>query len=177
MTSRPSSPVLIVNPRSGGGTAARVGLDEECRARGIEPIVLRPGDDLTLLATEAVRGGADVLGMAGGDGSQAAVAAVAADHDVPYVCVPAGTRNHFAADLGLDRNDVVGALDAFVDGVEHRIDLASVNEHVFINNASLGLYAEVVQSQAYRNAKRRTWKRMLPEMVRAGDGAIELHFD
>ena len=103
--------------------------------------------------------------MAGGDGSQALVASVAMKHDVAHVCVPAGTRNHFAADLGLDRNDVVGALDAFTDGVERRVDLASLNERVFVNNASLGVYAQVVQSDAYRDAKLRTWRRMLPEML------------
>ena len=102
MTSRPAKSVLIVNPRSGGGKAARFDLVAQCRARGIDPILFEPGDDLTALATAAVRAGADALGMAGGDGSQAAVAAVAAEHDLPYVCVPAGTRNHFALDLGID---------------------------------------------------------------------------
>ena len=63
--------------------------------------------------------------MAGGDGSQALVAQVAMEHDVAYVCIPAGTRNHLALDLGLDRDDVVGALDAFRAGTERPIDLAS----------------------------------------------------
>jgi diacylglycerol kinase family enzyme len=175
--SRALGGVLIINPRSGGGKAERFDLATEAQKRGIEPVLLEDGGNLGELAERACSCGADVIGMAGGDGSQALLASVAMEHDVAHVCVPAGTRNHFALDLGLDRNDVVGALDAFTDGVEHRIDLASVNEHVFINNASLGLYAEVVQSQAYRNAKLRTWKRMLPEMVRGGDGAIELHFD
>ena len=103
--------------------------------------------------------------MAGGDGSQALVATVAMRHDVAHVCVPAGTRNHFALDLGLDRNDVVGALDAFTDGVERRVDLASLNERIFVNNASLGVYARIVQSDDYRDAKLTTWKRMLPDMV------------
>ena len=51
--------------------------------------------------------------MAGGDGSLAAVAAVAIERDMPFVCVPFGTRNHFARDLGLDRDDPLGALAAF----------------------------------------------------------------
>jgi diacylglycerol kinase family enzyme len=89
-------PVLIVNLRSGGGKAARFDLLGQCRARGIEPIVFERGDDLTTLATAAVRAGADAIGMAGGDGSQGAVAAVAAEHGLPYVCIPAATRNHFA---------------------------------------------------------------------------------
>ena len=46
--------------------------------------------------------------MAGGDGSQAMVATVAAEFGLPMVVVPAGTRNHLALDLGLDRDDVVG---------------------------------------------------------------------
>ena len=94
--------------------------------------------------------------MAGGDGSQALVAQVAMEHDLPYVCVPAGTRNHLALDLGLDRDDVVGALDAFASPVERRIDLAFVNDRIFVNNVSLGIYAEIVQSDAYRDAKLET---------------------
>ena len=137
----PDKPVLIVNPTSGGGTASRYDLVGQCRARGIEPVVFERGDDLSALATAAIEGGADVIGMAGGDGSQAAVAAVAAEHDVPYVCVPAGTRNHFAIDIGVARDDVVGALDAFVDGAERRIDLARVNGRIFVNIASMGCTA------------------------------------
>ena len=157
--------VLIINPKSGGGKAERWRLEEEAVKRGIEPLLLRPGDDLTELAEQAAADGADVIGMAGGDGSQALVASVAMRHDIAHVCIPAGTRNHFALDLGLDRNDVVGGLDAFTDGVERRIDLACVNEKVFVNNASLGLYAQVVQSETYRAAKFRTWRRALPTML------------
>jgi diacylglycerol kinase family enzyme/uncharacterized membrane protein (UPF0136 family) len=178
---RPAQParngVLIINPKSGGGKAERFNLPEEARKRSIEPLLLGPGDDLCELAEAAVRQGADVIGMAGGDGSQALVATVAMRHDVAHVCVPAGTRNHFALDLGLDRNDVVGALDAFTDGIERRVDLASLNERIFVNNASLGVYARVVQSDAYRNAKLTTWKRMLPDMVAEDAGGCVLRFE
>src|SRR5271163_2371445 len=122
----PRHPVLLVNPGSGGGKAQRYDLVAQCRARGIEPIVMKKGDDLASLAAAAVSSGADVIGMAGGDGSQAIVAAVAARHDIPYVCIPAGTRNHFALDIGIDRDDVVGALGAFHHGSERRIDLGQV---------------------------------------------------
>jgi diacylglycerol kinase family enzyme len=94
--------------------------------------------------------------MAGGDGSQAIVAELAAEHDLPYACIPAGTRNHFALDLGVDRNDVVGSLDAFVDGGERRIDLGEVKGRVFVNNVSIGVYANAVQQQGYRDQKIRT---------------------
>ena len=169
--------MLIINPRSGGGKAEQFNLPEEARKRNVEPLLLGPGDDLCQLAEEAVGRGADVIGMAGGDGSQALVATVAMRHDVAHVCVPAGTRNHFALDLGLDRDDVIGALDAFTDGVERRIDLASLNERIFVNNASLGVYARVVQSDEYRDAKLATWKRMLPDMVSNDNAACVMHFE
>ncbi len=152
----PRHPVLFFNPKSGGGKAERFGLAGEAAARGIEAVELKPGEDLRELVSEAVRGGADALAMAGGDGSQAIVAAIAAEHDLPYACIPAGTRNHFALDLGVDREDVVGALDAFSDGGERRVDLAEVNGRVFVNNVSLGVYAEAVQREEYRAAKLRT---------------------
>jgi diacylglycerol kinase family enzyme len=157
-------PVLIANPKSGGGKANDAFL-AEARGRGIETIVLRPGDDLEQLARDAVANGVDVIGMAGGDGSQALVATIASEHDLPFVCIPAGTRNHFALDLGIDRDDVVGALDAFVDGYERRVDLATVNGRVFVNNVSLGLYAAIVQSDDYRNAKMGTAAKMLPDLL------------
>ena len=103
--------------------------------------------------------------MAGGDGSQAIVAAIAAERGLPYACVPAGTRNHFALDLGVDRDDVVGALDAFVDGGERTVDLAEVNGRVFVNNVSLGLYAEAVQREGYRDAKLRTLLDTVPDVL------------
>ena len=158
-------PVLIVNPRSGDGKADRVGLAAACEARGIRVVTLEPGSDLRSLAEAAADGGADAIGMAGGDGSQAIVAAVAAQRDLPMVVVPAGTRNHFALDLGLDRRDVVGALDAFGDAIERRIDLAEVNGRVFVNSVSLGLYAEIVRSPAYRDAKVETALSALPSML------------
>jgi diacylglycerol kinase family enzyme len=176
MPRRPTTPVLIVNPRSGGGKAVRFELVEQCRERGIEPVLFEAGHDLTDLATAAVRSGADALGMAGGDGSQAAVAAVAAAHDVPYVCIPAGTRNHFAIDLGIDRTDVVGALDAFVDGVERRIDLGRVNGQTFVNNVALGVYGAVVQSPEYRDHKVRTVVDRLPELVGPRAEPFDLRF-
>jgi len=174
---RARSAVLLINPKSGGGKAERFDLPGEARKRGIRAVVLERGDDLLELAEQALSDGADVIGMAGGDGSQALVATVAMRHNVPHVCIPAGTRNHFALDLGLDRDDVIGALDAFTDGVERRIDLARVNDHVFVNNASLGVYAEVVQSDAYRDAKVETWTKMLPELLGPGAPPIDLEFD
>jgi diacylglycerol kinase family enzyme len=165
-----------MNPRSGGGKAEKFDLPARCRERGIEPIVLQPGDDLLALAEDAVARGADVIGMAGGDGSQALVASVASKHGVPHVVVPAGTRNHFALDLGLDRDDVVGALDAFSDASERVIDLADVNGRVFVNNASMGVYAKVVQSAEYRDAKIATAADVLPDILGPDAVPLDLRF-
>jgi diacylglycerol kinase family enzyme len=169
-------PVLLMNPRSGGGKVGRFNLVEEARRRGIEPVVLAPGDDLVRLAERAVAEGADVIGMAGGDGSQALVAGVAAAHGVGFVCVPAGTRNHLAMDLGLDRGDVVGALDAFGQAVERRIDLGLAGERVFVNNATAGLYAKIVQSPAYRDGKVGTALELLPTMLGPDATPFDLRF-
>jgi diacylglycerol kinase family enzyme len=169
-------PVLLMNLKSGGGKAERFGLVELCRQRGIEPIVLHPGDDLRQLAEDAVAGGADLLGMAGGDGSQALVASVASRHGIPFVVVPAGTRNHFALDLGLDRDDVPAALEAYQDGVDTVVDLAEVNGRVFVNNASMGVYARIVQSADYRDAKMQTAAAMLPDLLGPTAKSLDLRF-
>ena len=152
----PRRPVLFINPRSGDGKAARARLAERASDAGIEAVILDPGQDLAMLAGEAVAAGADALGLAGGDGSLAVVAAVAAAHRIPFVCVPAGTRNHFALDVGVDRHDLIGALDAFTDGVERQVDMAEANGRAFLNNVSLGIYGDAVRSPAYRDAKVRT---------------------
>ncbi len=163
--------VLIVNPSSGDGVAHSVGLVDAARRRGIETMVLDTDDDLADLARRAIETGADVIGMAGGDGSQALVAALAVEHDLAHVCIPAGTRNHFALDLGLDRDDVLGALDAFGPAHERRVDLAQVGDRVFVNNVSLGVYATIVQSSEYRDAKVQTAITMLPELL-GDDGSM-----
>jgi len=172
----PQRPVLFFNPRSGGGKAERFALAKEARDRGIEPIELKGGDDLEDLVRGAVERGADGLAMAGGDGSQAIVAAIAAELSLPYACVPAGTRNHFALDLGVDRDDVVGALDAFVDGGERLVDLAEVNGRVFVNNVSLGLYAEAVQRTGYRTAKIRTLLDTVPDALGTGGSDLDMRW-
>ncbi|MEV6573622.1 diacylglycerol kinase family protein [Streptomyces sp. NPDC051577] len=181
--SRAEHPFLIMNPLSGGGKVERFRLAERARAKGAEVVVLdRTGrQDVAELARRAVRGGADLLGVAGGDGTQALVAGVAAEHDIPFMVIGAGTRNHFAMDLGLDREDPSRCLEALDDGVELRVDLGHLRgggpvgpsaERVFINNASFGVYAEVVRSPAYRDDKARTILEMLPDLLTHQSGAV-----
>lgn len=137
--------MLFVNPRSGDGAAACARLAERAREQGIEAVVLARGQSLAALAEAAVMNGADALGVAGGDGSLAIVAAQAAARQLPFVCIPAATRNHFALDVGAHRHDPAGALEAFASGVERRIDVAEVNGRLFLNNVSLGVYGDAVR--------------------------------
>ena len=173
MTS-PQRPVLFLNPRSGGGKAERAGLAERARVRGIDVVALRREQNLATLVEDAVARGADALGAAGGDGSLAVVASAALAHDLPFVCVPAGTRNHFALDLGVDRGDLVGSLDAFTDGVERRIDVAEVNGRLFLNNVSLGIYGDAVREPTYRDAKARTLLETAAHVLGPGGAAVDL---
>src|SRR5512133_2872838 len=171
---RPERPVLLVNPASGDGRADRAALVEHARERAIAVKALQRGQRLATLVAEAVADGADALGMAGGDGSLAVVAAAAHEHDIPFICIPAGTRNHFALDLGIDRRDLVGALDAFTDGVERRLDVAEVNGRMFLNNVSLGIYGEAVRQPTYRDAKARTLLDTAAEVVGPSAAAMDL---
>jgi diacylglycerol kinase family enzyme len=167
--------VLFVNPRSGGGAAARTDIPGLARRLGIEVVVLTSGQDLAESVEIAVADGADALGMAGGDGSLAVVASAAAARGLPFICVPAGTRNHFALDLGVDRGDVAGALEAFTDGAERRVDVAYVNGRAFVNNVSLGIYGEAVQHASYRDAKLRTLAETARRVIGPGGQPSTLH--
>jgi diacylglycerol kinase family enzyme len=172
----PRRPVLICNPWSGGGKVERFGLVALAEQQGVEVVMLDHGLDLESLARDAVARGADCLGMAGGDGSQALVASIAIEHDLPFVCVSAGTRNHFALDLGLDRDDPRESLLAFVDGVERRVDYATVGDRLFVNNVSLGIYATIVQDEDYRDAKADTARAKLPELLGRQAEPFDLQF-
>ena len=170
---RPQRPFLIMNPRSGGGKVTTFHLQEKAESLGAEVALLEgPGRiDVAALARQAVADGADLLGVAGGDGTQALVAGIAAEHGLPFLVISAGTRNHFALDLGLDRDDPATCLDALTDGEELDVDLGIIGDRTFVNNASFGAYAEVVRSPAYRDDKRGTTLQMLPDLLSGHQGA------
>jgi diacylglycerol kinase family enzyme len=170
----PNRAFLIMNPRSGGGKVAKFGLKEKAEALGAEVALLEgPGIvNVADLARRAVAAGADLLGVAGGDGTQALVAGIAAEHNLPFLVISAGTRNHFAMDLGLDRDNPAACLDALTsDGMEQRIDLGIIGGRTFVNNASFGAYAEVVENPAYRDDKRGTTLQVLPDLLSGHRGA------
>lgn len=166
-------PFVVMNPRSGGGKVVKFELQRKAEELGAEVALLEgPGKvDVAALARDAVERGADLLGVAGGDGTQALVAGIAAEHNLPFLVISAGTRNHFALDLGLDREDPTGCLDALRDGVELHVDLGRINGRTFVNNASFGVYAEVVQSPEYRDDKAGTVLQMLPDLISGAKGA------
>jgi diacylglycerol kinase family enzyme len=170
---RPQRAFLIMNPRSGGGKVTKFHLQDKAEALGAQVALLEgPGTvDVAALARQGVADGADLLGVAGGDGTQALVAGIAAEHGLPFLVISAGTRNHFALDLGLDRDDPATCLDALTDGEELEVDLGIIGDRTFVNNASFGAYAEVVRSPAYRDDKRGTTLQMLPDLLNGHEGA------
>jgi len=165
-------PYLIMNPKSGGGKVEKFDLKRRAEERGAEVFLIDGSEpvDVAKVAREAVAQGADLLGVAGGDGTQALVAGIAAEHGIPFVVISAGTRNHFALDLGLNRDDPSDCLGALADGVELRVDLGMINGQVFVNNASFGAYAEVVETPAYRGDKLNTTLNLLPDLLQGQRG-------
>jgi diacylglycerol kinase family enzyme len=171
---RPASrPFLIMNPKSGDGKVARFDLPPKAAALGAEVFLMSGPEqvDVAAVARQAVADGADLLGVAGGDGTQALVAEVAAEQGLPFVVITAGTRNHFALDLGLDRDDPAACLAALSDGVDLRVDLGMIGGRVFVNNASFGAYAEIVETPAYRGDKLGTTLDVLPSLLQGQRGA------
>ncbi|GGM06729.1 hypothetical protein GCM10010129_58240 [Streptomyces fumigatiscleroticus] len=168
--------VIVANPHSGGGKAARSDLIDRAEGLGARVWPTTAEHDAASLARRAVEEGTQVLGVAGGDGTVSAVAAVAAAAHRPLLVVPAGTRNHFARDLGLDIRDPVLSLDALSNGILTRVDLATVGPHVFVNNVSFGIYAEALLEPGYREDKARTFARVAPDYLR-GEQWVEADID
>lgn len=165
-------PFLIMNPRSGGGKVGKFDLKRKAEELGASVFLMSGGEvDVAAVAEDAIASGADLLGVAGGDGTQALVARIAAEHGIPFMVITAGTRNHFALDLGLDRDDPAACLAALSDGVDLLVDLGEVGGRTFVNNASFGAYAEVVDTPAYRDDKRGTTLDLLPDLLQGHRGA------
>jgi diacylglycerol kinase family enzyme len=163
---------LLINPRAGTEEPTAEELVEAAEAHGIRTHVLREGEDPAELARAAA--GSSALGMAGGDGSLGPVAAVALESDLPFVCIPFGTYNHFAWDAGIDREDPLGALDAFA-GEERRVDVGRLGDgRVFLNTVSLGLYAALVAEEDRVGSRLRA---LLRRVVRGGHVRLRIDGD
>jgi len=169
-----TKPVLIVNPHSGSGKAAKIGLVDKAEGLGIETVVRKKGEKLGALANTAVDNGCDHLIIAGGDGSLARVAKVAIERNVPFSCVPSGTRNHFAMDLGLDRSDPTKALDTAFGGVEFKVDVGRIGKKLFLNNVSFGIYADAIAESGYREHKAESLAEAAGEHVKDPDARLSV---
>lgn len=168
-------PYLIINPKSGNGRAIKAKIDQLAEQQGIAVIFTQKGVDVADSAMEAVQNGADILGISGGDGSIGAVAKVAIEHGLPIVVLPGGTRCHFARDLGLDPKQIVDSLAGFT-GVERRVDIGDINGRIFLNNASFGLYADIVDNPDYRENKLKVSRRVLRSIVSGKKDSYDLRF-
>lgn len=168
-------PFLLINPKSGNGRAIRAQVDKLAASQGIDVHILQPGEDMAGLARQAVRRGADVLGVSGGDGSIGAIARVALDYDMPLVVLPGGTRCHFARDVGLRPEAIADSLAGFT-GVERRIDVGDINGRIFMNNVSFGAYADIVSHPAYREHKSRVTRQVLRQIACSTEPPYELRF-
>ena len=166
----PGGAVVVMNPRSGGGKVARFQLVERAQAAGAQVRLTDQDRGAALLARAAIDEGASVLGVAGGDGTVSAVAAVAAETQRPLVVIPAGTRNHFARDLGLNITDPTLAVTALRAGEPVLVDLGRVGSRVFVNNVSFGAYADALLSPGYREAKARTFAEIAPRYLDGRQG-------
>ena len=148
--------VLFVNPRSGGGKAARAGLVERARGRGIEVMLVSAERPLAALVEEAVAGGADALGVAGGDGSLAVVAAAASPTASRSSASPPAretTSRSTSASIAATRS---ARSTRSPTASSAGSTSAEVNGRLFLNNVSIGVYGEAVRQPAYRDAKART---------------------
>ncbi|MBA2568830.1 MAG: hypothetical protein H0V11_05725 [Actinobacteria bacterium] len=165
---------LLINPRAGDDRPTAQELCAEAERLGVTTHVLEEGEDVAEVARSAPEG---PVGMAGGDGSLGSVAEVALERNLPFVAIPFGTRNHFARDLGLDREDPIGALASF-SGKERAVDVGRVNGRLFLNNVSLGVYARLVHRREHHRKRRAAFARLraLALLVRQ-PGALGLRVD
>lgn len=139
--------VLVVNPASGGGGCAElIGQVRDCLP-GIEVVTLGPDDDPLPTLRDAA-GRAEVLAVAGGDGTVACAAGVAVAQRLPLAVFPGGTFNHFARDIGCTR--VADTAAAIRDGSLWCVDVIALNdEQTVVNTASIGAYPHYVRTREH----------------------------
>jgi len=140
--------ITLVN-KSGGsfteGIAERIG--EALAAAGVDSeIVLVEGKDCAARAADHVKKGVELIIAAGGDGTMGSVAGELAGSKAVMGIMPLGTLNHFARDLGIPF-DIAEAAKVIAQAKTRKVDIAEVNGHTFINNASIGLYPLMVMDR------------------------------
>ncbi len=126
----------------------------EPKVRSFSTHAFNSGSAVAAAVRHAVADGADVVVALGGDGTQSAVAGALVGTDTTMGVLPGGTFNYFARELDVDTMDK--ALDAILGGQVRRMDVGEVNRRTFLNNASFGVYPEILER---REAIYRRWGR------------------
>jgi diacylglycerol kinase family enzyme len=151
---------IVVNPSAGPAWTGSPAPALSAGLPGAEVIELGPDDDLVARLEDD-----DLLavGAAGGDGTLAAVAVIAADRRIPFVAVPAGTLNHLARDLGLDTVDE--AIAAVRAGTVVHMDLGIAGDRCFVNTLTLGGYTPIVDARERLESVIGKWPALLVALV------------
>lgn len=162
---RPDGTGLTIVVNVAAGSASNQALIDHVRTELPGARIVEVADSATLSGAlaEAARDGT-ALGVLGGDGSANAAAAAALEAGVPLVVFPGGTLNHFARDLGLD--SVTEAVDAVGHGHVATVDIGTVADRVFLNSASIGSYAELVDERERLEPRLGKWPAMSVALVR-----------
>jgi diacylglycerol kinase family enzyme len=163
---------IVVNPSSGPAWTAAPTDDLRAGLPGADIVELGPDDDL-----DELLGDDDLIavGAAGGDGTLAAVAVIAADRGIPLIAVPAGTLNHLARDLGLDTAaDAIAAVRA---GTAVRMDLGVAGDQCFVNTLSLGGYTQIVDARERFEKTIGKWPALLVALLTELPGMAPLRME
>ena len=158
---------IVVNPGAGSGAVGRAEAPTEALRRGLpaaEVVELAEGGDLVAELERLAGNGCRAVGVAGGDGSINAAAAVALAHRLPLVAVPAGTLNHLARDLGVQTVD--DTIDAVRKGHASEIDVGWIAGRPFLNTASFGSYVELVDAREQLEGRIGKWPALAVALVR-----------
>jgi diacylglycerol kinase family enzyme len=156
---------VVVNPSAGSAAGGDL-VEELARVLPAARLVALddPGELVTTLERAASEPGTRGLGVAGGDGSINAAAGVATAHGLPLAVVPGGTLNHLARDLGVSTVDDVAAAVRAGSAIE--VDLPAIDGRRFVNTASFGSYAELVDAREALEERLGKWPAMLVALVR-----------
>jgi diacylglycerol kinase family enzyme len=176
---------IVLNSTS--GPAHRPQLREEIaelfRESGIDARIreLAQPCDISAAVRESLAERPEAVVAGGGDGTISAAASVLAGTSTPLGVLPLGTLNHFARDAGIPL-DLAHAVQTVVERHTHRVDVARVNDRIFINNASIGVYPSFVESRVrFRARGRSKWMSIAlaaaDVLRREGEVVIRLHDD
>lgn len=139
---RPGGSGVVLVCNSGAGTGGELDIDSLGQVLPAAEIVTVAEDEDLDAAMRQVATRAEVLGVAGGDGSVAAAVEAAIGADIPVLILPGGTANHFAYDLAVTSPEA--ALTALADGTVVEVPVARIAGRAFVNTSSLGGYPLVV---------------------------------